>query len=72
MQSLFVYFDITTLLISGKKNSRAMSCDLYIFSIFFRERKIVQSFIIAGYVCQILWRGASPSFLSSSKKAHPE
>ena len=48
----------------------------YIFWIFFRQGVTMPSFIIVGYVWQILGRGGSfctpPPSVSSPRKAHPE
>ena len=64
--NLHMYFSIKQKLqTSGKKcrcqqNSRDVSCGLCIFWIFFRWGVSVPSFIIAGYVWQILDRRSFP------------
>ena len=57
-----------------QRNSRGVSRDSYILWIFFRYSISVPSFIIVGYVWQILRRGAlfGPLSVSSPKKTHPE
>ena len=51
-----------------------VSRDLYMFWIFFRQSITMLSFIIVGYVWQILGRGGIyvPRFVSSPKKTQPE
>ena len=77
MQSIPVFLDITKAADFQwwcQQNSRGEARDLYIFLFLFMEGIALPSFIILGYVWQILGRKAFLALLSmgSPEKAHPE
>ena len=81
MQSTSVFLDITKFSDFRWKNAdvsrtqgEGVSRDSYIFWIFFRYGITMPSFIIVGYLWQILGMGpfCYPPSVSSPKSAHPE